>query len=62
MDRTTKSEEKSQSQINKPENTSTGQSAFTADMRFIVTRNKRNVWLDDMYDTPPDSADLAIFN
>jgi predicted transcriptional regulator len=35
---------------------------FTSDMRFIVTRNKRNAWMDEMYETPPDYADLPIFN
>ncbi|WP_136807597.1 hypothetical protein [Desulfosediminicola flagellatus] len=35
---------------------------FTSEMHFIVTRNKRNIWQDDMYDTPPNSADLPVFN
>ena len=35
---------------------------FTADMHFIVTRNKRNAWMDDLYEMPPDTADYPVFN
>lgn len=35
---------------------------FTPDMRIIVVRNQRNPWLDELYETPPNQADLPVFN
>ena len=59
MDSNNKAKNKKQATSNKKKKTS---SAFSADMHFIVTRNTRNVWLDDQYETPPDNANLPVFN
>ncbi|WP_136799225.1 MULTISPECIES: hypothetical protein [Desulfosediminicola] len=35
---------------------------FTPNMRFVVVRNQRNPWLDELYETPPNLASLPVFN
>lgn len=62
MERITKAKKKPDPTPEKPEQSSDTTDTFTADMRFIVTRNKRNIWMDELYDTPPDNADLPVFN
>jgi hypothetical protein len=62
MDHTNEQEEQMLPPAEKSEKNRRGGEHFTSNMRFIVTRNKRNAWMDDLYDTPPDYADLPIFN
>lgn len=62
MDRTTKAKKKPHPKTGKPEKSRCTSDTFTADMRFIVTRNKRNIWMDEMYETVPASSDLPVFN
>lgn len=62
MERITKAPKKQNPTPAESEQNSTTADTFTADMRFIVTRNKRNIWMDELYDSPPDSADLPVFN
>lgn len=62
MDRSSKTENQFQPSPEKPEQKANTSTPFTADMHVIVTRNKRNAWIDEMYETPPDGADLPVFN
>ena len=35
---------------------------FSQEMRFVVTRNTRNAWLDDLYETAPTIGSLPTFH
>lgn len=60
----------SSSKINKQENP-TSESApkvvesndtFTHDMRFVVTRNTRNAWMDELYERTPENGSTPVFH
>lgn len=62
MDSTTKAKKSKRLVPGKPEKRGKTAETFTADMRFIVTRNKRNAWMDEMYESVPDQFDPPVFN
>ncbi len=62
MDRTTNSKKKPHPKKGTPDQSSSHADAFTADMRMIVTRTRRNLWEDDQFDTVTTKADLPVFN
>lgn len=62
MDRTRKTDGPESTPNGKSEKKTRSKNTFTSDMHFIVTRNKRNIWQDEMYDSPPNTGDLPVFN
>ncbi len=62
MKGTTKRQEQLEDASVRPRKSATATDVFTPDMRFIVTRNTRNAWMDDLYENPPSSADYPVFN
>ena len=34
----------------------------TRDFRFVVTRNTRNAWMDDLYEITPENGSMATFH
>ncbi len=62
MDRTNNNNGQKTPKNGQSKKTKRSTDTFTSDMHFIVTRNKRNVWQDEMYDCPPTSMDLPVFN
>jgi len=62
MDRTAKPKKRKQSSPNQPESRHKDNDTFTTDMRFVVTRSKLNVLVDEFDESVPVHATPTIYN